>query len=166
MPEDVPPGEGVVEIGDRVPLLELDGDEGGRPAGGLPGVGGHDGDRLAPVVDLAVGEDGLVGHDLALVPDTGHLVDGEHGVDAGDRQRRRHVDGPDHRTRQEHTPGGGPQHPLRPEVPDVLEPAGHLRHPVGTDDRLADAPADALPVGGGGHRSPSTRDVTARSTAP
>ena len=75
---------------------------------------------------------------------------GEHGVDAGHRQRLGDVDRDDARVRVRAADRVAPEHPRRPEVARVGELARRLRDPVGARDDLAD-PADLEPPGRRGH---------------
>ena len=84
---------------DRRQLLVLDPDEAGRLLGGVEGLGGDRGDRLAVVVRLADREDRPV---LELRPEARHrLRAGRPAVidepDAGDRERGARVDRDDPR---------------------------------------------------------------------
>ena len=85
----------LLRVGERLQRLVGDDDGGGGPAGGLPVVGGHHADRLAPEAHLAVGQDGLV---LVLLPEAAVARDvggDQGGVHPGYGQGGGDVDGDD-----------------------------------------------------------------------
>ena len=74
--------EGDVGIDDRVERLVVHHDRLGRPSGDLGMVGRDDRDRFAQVANLAVGQHGLVGGLETEHRTAGHVIGGEHGMDA------------------------------------------------------------------------------------
>ena len=156
-------------VGQRLEHAVLDDDRVGRAARGLGVVGGDDRDRLALVAHVVDREHRLVGdlHAVDLAP--GDVVVGEHGVDAGDGQRRADVDAPDVRARVRAAQRGAVQHPLHAHVRGVLELALDLRDAVGAGGRDPDlvgaldlaALADRG-LGDDGHAAASTRSSRRR----
>jgi hypothetical protein len=109
-------GDGPLGVGHRFEHLIFDGDAFRRPARGLRVVCRHDGHRLALVPHDVDREHRLV---RVLEPEgiaAGHVGLGQHGVHAGHRQRRPHVDRPDPRVRVRAAQRRAPQHVLGPQV--------------------------------------------------
>ena len=134
--------ERLLGVGDRLEHLVVDLDLGGRVAGGLGMVGGHDRHRLALVADLVEGQHRLVGDLEPVDLAAGHVLVREDGEHAADGQRRRDVDLADPRARVRAAQRGAPQHPVGPQVGRVREVALDLGDPVGAAQALADPAAD------------------------
>ena len=101
---------GLAAVGHRVQHVVVDGDQRGRVLGEVAAVGDHDRDRLADIGHLAVGERerpqpverraGIrVPHHAALHEHRREIVEREHGVDAGQRERLARVNAADQRMR-------------------------------------------------------------------
>jgi hypothetical protein len=169
----------LLDVGERLELVDLDDDRSGGAARRLRVVGCHDRDRLAPVAHDALGEHRLVGDVLPLVAVPRHVVDGQHRVHPAHGQCRRDVEARDAPVRHVAAPGRPPQHPLGGHVAEEVERPGDLRHGVGARDGLADAAAHRraahLDAGRGGarrgqrsraHGASSVRVRTARRIEP
>jgi hypothetical protein len=103
-------------VGDRLEHLVIDLDRVGRAARLLRVVGRHQRDRLSLVAHVAPGQHRLVGdlHPVDLAP--GHVLVGEHGVDAGHGKRLGDVDRPDVRAGVRAAQRGAVEHPLDAHV--------------------------------------------------
>ena len=152
-------------VGQRLEHLVVDRDRVGGPARGLGVVGGDDRDRLALVADVAPREHGLVGVLEPVRPAAGDVLVGEHGVDAGQRERGARCRARDPRARVRAAQRRAPQHPVAAQVRRVLELPAHLRHAVGARGARADH-ARAGDVGGaGGSDGRGHGDSASRSAA-
>ena len=155
-------GAGRRDADDRGEHVVLDGDAADRVLGHVAVVGDHEGDRLAHVVDLVLGQcvlSAAVGERRVrdeqrqrLGHRTGQVVVGPDGVHALDVEHSGHVDVDDPRVRvgrAEHrgVQGAAPDGhvvdvpPLAAEEPLVLDPLDLLAHQLG---RHAPSPVDAL----------------------
>lgn len=127
-------------VGDDGEFAVLDLDLGGGAARGLRVVGGHDGDGLAVVADLAVSEDRGVLDLQAVVLHVGRqVVVRKYRVDAGSREGLGGVDGDDLRVGDRGAQDLAPQHVLVPHVGRVRELSGDLEGAVRAERGLADA---------------------------
>ncbi len=136
-------GRGLVRDERQLPVVDLD--LGGRAAGGLRVVGGHEGHRLAVVAYPAVGENGGVLDLQAVVLHLGRqVVVRQDRVDARQGQRLGDVDGDDLGVGDGAAQGLAPQHVLVPHVRGVGELAGDLEGAVRAERGLADAALGVL----------------------
>ena len=135
---------GARHVVDRRQRLVLDGDRPHRLAGVLERLRGDDRDGLAVVAHAIDREHRLVGELEAVGLGAGHVGVRQHGVHAGQRERRRDVDRDDARVRVRAAQRRAVQHPGDVEVARVRELAGDLGHAVGALDGLADAAAHEL----------------------
>ncbi len=133
--------EGARHVVDRGQRLVLDGDRAHGIARLLQRLGGDDRHGLAVVAHAVAREHGLVGELQAVGLRAGHVVVREHGVDAGQLQRRADVDRDDARVGVRAAQRRAVQHAGDVEVARVRELAGDLRDAVDALDGLADAPA-------------------------
>ncbi len=133
-------GEGGGLVGDERKLAVVDLDLGGRSAGGLRVVGGHEGDRLTVVTYPAVGENRGVLDLQAVVLHLGRqVVVRQHRVHAGHGERLGDVDGDDLGVGDGAAQRLAPEHVLVPHVRGVRELAGDLEGAVRAKNRFADA---------------------------
>ena len=133
-------------------VRDLDGGEGATTRLGM--VGGHGGDRLADVTHDVGHEHGLVGGDQPVRRGARDVVGRDHGGDAVDLPRLRHVDGDDPGVGvgrpQGHAPPGAVDRHVRGEAERALG----LDDAVGADRRVADAAGERAPGDGGGRAHP------------
>ena len=129
-----------LHVGNGLERLVVDLDLLGRPARLLRVLGRDEGDRLAEVAHTVDREHRLVVELEAVALLARNVLVREHGVDAGHRHRLCDVDREDARMRVGAADGVAPQHPGRDEVARKRELALHLRHPVGPEHDIADAP--------------------------
>ena len=129
---------------DRRQRLVLDRDRAHGVARLLQRLRGDDRDGLAVVAHAVDREHGLVGELEAVRLGARDVVVREHGVHAGQLERRGDVDRDDARVRVRAAQRRAVQHPGDVEVARVGELAGDLRNAVGALDRLADAAAHEL----------------------
>ena len=135
---------GAARIDDRLERLVLDADLLGRPARLLRVLRRDQRDRLPEVADAVDRQYGLVGELEPVQLLAGNIVVREHGVDTGHRQGLGDVDRDDAGMGVRAPDRVPPEHPGRPQVAGIGEPARGLRHTVGARDDLADA-ADLEP---------------------
>ena len=150
------PAVGLLRVGERLQHLVLDLDGLHGPAGGLGVVSGDQRHRLAPVLDQLHGEDRLVRGLQAEGIETRDVVADEDGVDAGHGHGRADVEPGDARLRMGTPEGGAEEHAVHVEIARVEVGAVHLRDPIGSGGRLADAIPDGAGPHPGGHRPPTS----------
>ena len=129
-------------------LLVGDLDRGGGAAGLLGALGGDDRHRLAVVAHAVDGEHRLVGDLEAVRLRARDVGVGQDGVDAGRGEGGGDVDREDARVRVRAAQRVAPEHARRLEVARERELALRLRHGVGAEDALADAPVLEAARGG------------------
>ena len=135
------PGDRLLGVDERGQHVVLHVDGGERPAARLRVVGRDGGDGLADVAHEPVGEHRLVLGDQPVGEASRHVGGGQHGVHAGDRQRRRDVDRHNPRVRVRGAEGGPPRRAVHRKVGGELERTVDLRHGVGAGRRIADPAA-------------------------
>ena len=138
----------VLRVGDGRQLLVGDLDSGGGAARFLRALGGDDRHRLAVVADTVDGEHRLVGDLEAVRLRARDVGVGQDGVDAGHGESGGDVDREDARVRVRAAQRVAPEHARRLEVARERELALRLRHGVGAEDALADAPVLEAAWGG------------------
>ena len=114
-----------------------------RDASGFGRVGGHDRDRLADVTHAPAREHRLVEFHESEALASGQLGGRDHSFDPGQTLRGRNVDAGDPCVRMGTAQRRAEEHSLAIEVASVAELAFHLRHGVGSLERLADAAPNA-----------------------
>ena len=128
-------------------------------------LGGDERDRLAEVAHAVDREHRLVAELEPVALLARDVLVGEHGVDAGHRQRLGDVDREDARVRVRAADGVAPEHPRRDEVARVRELALDLRHAVGARHVADRRPTSRRAVSHGvrGQRSRAERRLVHRS---
>ncbi len=120
----------------------VDGDRRHGAATRLLRFSGDDGDRLADVAHVFAGEHRLVGRDQPIRRCARHVVGGQHGVDAGDHQRRRRVDRHDAGVRVWRAKRCSPHGAIHWQVRRERERPRHLGQGIRAHRRVADPVAE------------------------
>jgi hypothetical protein len=137
------------DVEDRLALLELDLDRLDRCPGGVLGLGGHHGDRLALPADVVDGEQRLVGWDAEAlevpVDVVRHVGVRDDRVHAGQRRGLRRVDRADQGAVVRRAQRLAPEHAVDAHVVDVDGAARDVRQAVVAGEACADSLHAGLP---------------------